>query len=79
VTVPVAGHFVLAADQGRFADQDLGHLDVAAVRAAPAGGGSSGGIPVVPAVVTGLAIVLLAVQTASAVRSRRRPVPVASA
>src|SRR3954462_4958785 len=28
VTVPVAGHFALATDQGWFADQDLGHLDV---------------------------------------------------
>ena len=37
VTVPVAGHFAFATDQGWFADQDLGHLDVGATPAPATG------------------------------------------
>jgi len=77
VTVPVAGHVALAVDQGWFADQDLGHLDVGSAPATT--GGSGGGVPVVPAVLTGIAVALLAVQVVSALRSRRHPVPAPSA
>jgi hypothetical protein len=83
VTLPIAGHFALAVDQGWFADEDLGHLDVgsaaAPVTPPPTTGDSNGGVPVVPAVLTGVAVALLAAQIVSAVRSRRRPVPAASA
>src|SRR3954449_8072052 len=45
VTVPTAGHFALATDQGWFPDQELGHLDVGATGAAIAAPDSPGGWP----------------------------------
>ena len=80
VTVPVAGHFALATDQGWFADQELGHLDVGGGAASDAGGERwPTALLVATAAVTGLALVLLAVQATVLVRDRRRSAGLAQA
>jgi len=87
VVVPTAGHFALTADQGWFADQELGHLDVGtaspaapAAVATPSDDGWPTGLLVALVVATAGGLLLLGFQLGAATRARRRrPAPLAGA
>jgi hypothetical protein len=77
VMVPEAGRFALAVDQGWFAPQDLGHLDIGSASATPASPGSSSAdgwpaaVRALLVVTTAVALVAMGAELGAA-RARRR-------
>ena len=77
VMVPETGRVALAVDQGRFAPQDLGHLDIGTASATPTAPGSSSAhgwptaVRALLVVATAIALVAMGAELGAA-RARRR-------